>query len=144
MPDRKTLEISVEAVAVGAGSHYPDHDRAIVLQPSVAHHCVLLVIKRIENFHRIEPTDSLYPYERHGLVQRYDAPVARVMRHDGAEVVFAVHELDTGLDIIFVVDTQHQPRLVETGLIVTRYFHLDLKLPAAQGVQNGASSTVNP
>ena len=57
------------------------------------------------------------------------------MRHDGAEVVFAVHELNTGLDIIFVVDTQHQPRLVETGLIVTRYFHLDLKLPAAQGVQ---------
>ena len=56
------------------------------------------------------------------------------MGHDRAEVVPAVHKFDASLDVIFMVGAQHQSRLVETGLVVSGYFHLYFKFPSAQCV----------
>ena len=91
----------------------------VVLQPGVAHHRIFLVIKGIENLHSVQPAHCLYPHKRYGPLQRYDAPVACAVGYDSTEIVLPVHELNACLYIIFVVYPQHQPRLVEPGLVVT-------------------------
>ena len=61
------LEGSIEAISVRAGRHETYHDRDVVLQPGVAHHDIFLVVEGIEDFHGIQPSDSLDPYVGTGL-----------------------------------------------------------------------------
>ena len=135
MLDGEVFKSGIKAIAVRAGPHNPYHNRTVVLHPGVAHHCIFLVIKGIENFHGVQPAHSLYPYKRYGILQRYDTPVARAVGYDSAEIVLSVHELNASLYIVFVIYPQHQSRLVEPGPIVAGYFHFNLEFPSAQGIK---------
>ena len=66
--DFEVLKGCLEAVAVGAGSHHSYHHRGVVLQPAVAHHSVVLIVKRVENLHRIESAYRLDTDVLHRLV----------------------------------------------------------------------------
>ncbi len=68
MLDREIFKFSLETVTVRAGTHHSNHDRMIILQPSVAHHRILFIIKRIEYFHSVQSAYCLYPYEWYGFV----------------------------------------------------------------------------
>ena len=133
MLDGEILKLSFEPVTVRTSYHNPYHNRMIVLQPSVAHHRVFLIIERVENFHGIQSAHRFYLDKKHGLFQRDNAPVARAVGHDSAKIIFYIHELDTRFYIIFMVNAQHQSRLVKTCLVITGYFYFHLKF-----------STVNP
>ena len=128
------LKGGIEAVSVWAGRHETYHDRDVVLQPGVAHHDIFLVVEGIEDFHGIQPSDSLDPYVRYRLVQCDDAPVGSLVGDDRAQVELAVHKLNTCLDVVFMVNAQHQSGLVETGLVVAGHFYLHFKLSSVSGV----------
>ena len=49
------------------------------------------------------------------------------MGNYGAQVEFSVYKLNACLDVVFVVNAQHQAGLVETGFIVSGHFYFDLK-----------------
>lgn len=130
----EVFEGGIEAVSVRAGCHETYHDRNVVLQPGIAHHDIFLVVEGIEDFHRIQPSDSLDPYVRYRLVQRDDTPVGSLVGDDCAQVELAVHKLNAGLDVVFMVNAQHQSGLVETGLVIAGHFHLHFKLSSVGSV----------
>ena len=130
----RCLTWKFEALAVGAGGHGPYLHGGVVLHPGVAHEGVLLVVERVEDLYGVAPADGLDPNERHGTVQFDDAPVRSVVRDDGTQVVFAVDEFDACLDVVLVVDADHQPRLVEALAVVAADLELDLELAAVVGV----------
>ena len=130
----EVLEGSIEAISVRAGRHETHHDRDVVLQPGIAHHDIFLVVEGIEDFHGIQPSDGLDPYVRDRLVECDDAPVGSLVGDDRAQVELAVHELDAGLDVVLMVNAQHQSGLVETGLVIAGHFHFDFKLSSVGGV----------
>ena len=53
---------------------------------------------------------------------------------DCTQVVFAVYELDPRLDVVFLVDAEHQTGLVKAHLIVSRNLYLYLKLSSVGGI----------
>lgn len=134
----KMIEGCPEPFPVRAGSHRAHHDRRVVLQPGVAHQRVLLVVERIEDLDGVEPPHGLDPDAGYGLLQRDDAPVGGVVGHHGAEVVLSVHEFDARLDVVFVVDAQHQAGLVEPFAVLSRDPDLGLELSAVGGIIEGS------
>ena len=56
------------------------------------------------------------------------------MGNDRTQVKFTVDKFNTRLDIILVVDPEHQSRLVETFFIITRYLHFSFKLTTVGGI----------
>ena len=73
------LKGGIEAVSVRAGRHETYHDRDVVLQPGVAHHDIFLVVEGIEDFHGIQPSDSLDPYVRYRLFPGGYGPARRLL-----------------------------------------------------------------
>ena len=69
------FKFCLEAITVGACSHHSHHHGRIVLQPTVTHHRVLLVIERVEYLNRIEPAHRLNPNKIYRLIKFYYAPV---------------------------------------------------------------------
>ena len=55
-------------IPVRAGPHDTGHDRMVVLQPGVAHHCIFLIVKGIENLHSVH-TVSRHRQEILGKLQ---------------------------------------------------------------------------
>ena len=60
-----------------------------------------------------------------------------MVRDNRTQIIFSVDILDTRLDIVLVVDAEHQPRLIEARLVVARDLDLDLELAPAKGVEIG-------
>ena len=133
----EVLEGGAESVAVGAGTHHAHLNGGVVLQPGVAHEGVLLVVERVEYLDGVEASHGLDPDVGHGPVEGDDAPVGGVVGNHGAEVEFAVDELDAGLDVVFVVDAQHDAGLVESGLVVAGDFDFHFELTAVGGIVEG-------
>ena len=109
----------------------------VVLHPGIPHQRIFLIVERIENLDGIQAPDSLDPDKRNRLLQRNDAPVARVVGDDRTQVVFAIHKLDTRLDVVLMVDPQHQSGLVVTGPIIARHLYLHLKFATTEGIEEG-------
>ena len=130
----KVRESHVKAVSVRTCPHHSNSYRAVGLHPSVAHHGVFLVVKRIENLYRIFSADSLYPYKIYRLVEGDDTPVGCMMGHHGAEIEFSVDILYSSFDIVLMIDANHHAGLVEARLIIAGHLHLGLKLPAIFGI----------
>lgn len=106
----------------------------VCLDPCVAHHVVFLVIERIENLHGIKSAHSFNPDILYRAVEGNDAPVGSLVGDYCAEIVFAVHKLYAGLDIVLAVETYHHSCLVKSHLVVAGYFNLSLELSAIFGV----------
>ena len=126
----EVLELYVEAVAVRTSSHHTHLNWSIVLHPGIAHHGVSLVVERIENLNGIETANGFYPDVRNRLVEGNYTPVAGLVSHHGTEVVLAVYIFDTCLDVVFMVDAEHQSSLVETFFVLTGNLYLGFELTA--------------
>ena len=57
------------------------------------------------------------------------------MGHDSAEIVLSVNELDSCLDVVLLVDPEHQSGLVEADLVLTGNLHLNLELASTHGIE---------
>lgn len=62
------------------------------------------------------------------------APVRSLMRHHRTQIVFAVYKLDSGLDVVFMVNAQHQTCLVKALLIFSGNLDFHLKLASVSGI----------
>ena len=60
-----------------------------------------------------------------------------MVRDNRTQIIFSVDILDARLDIVLVVDAEHQPRLIEARLVVARDLDLDLEFAPAKGVEIG-------
>lgn len=130
----EVFESSIEAVSVRAGCHETYVYGGVVLKPGISHHDVFLVIERIEYFHGIQSSYRFNPYVRNRLVQCDDAPVGGFVGDYGAQVEFPVYKLNACLDVVLVINAQHQAGLVETGFIISGHFYLDLKFASVSCV----------
>ena len=128
------LEGRLETIAIGRGRHQAHMNRRVVLKPGITHQDIFLIIVRIEDLDRIEPADRLDPNIRHLLVQRDHAPVRSLVRHDSTQVKFPIDILDTGLDVVLMIDAKHDARLVETTFIVAHNLRLHFELAAIGGI----------
>ncbi len=99
---------------------------------------IFLIIKRVENLHGIESSHSLYPNEIYRTIESDYAPVRCFVCHDGAEIIFSVDKLNTGFDIILMVNSNHHAGLIEADLVVAGNLYLGLKLAAIFGIVEGS------
>lgn len=130
----EVAERCLETVSVGTCGKHADFHRVVCFNPCVTHHVILLVVERIENFNGIESTDCLDLDEVNGTVKRYHTPVGSLVCHNCAEIVFAINKLDSGLDIVFMVKTNHHARLVKPHFVFSRYLYFCLELTAVFGI----------
>ena len=130
----EVFELHVKTLTVWAGSHHAYLNRSIVLHPGIAHHGVSLVVERVEYFDSIETTNGFDPNVRYRFVEGNYAPVAGLVSHYGTEVVLAIHIFDTCLDVVFMVDAEHQTSLVETYLVVSCNFYFGFELSSIGGI----------
>ena len=121
-------------MTVRTGSHQSHLNGSIVLQPGISHHRIFLVIKRVKDFHCVKSSYRLNPDIRHRFFKGNHAPVRSLMRHHRTQIVFAVYKLDSGLDVVFMVNAQHQTCLVKALLIFSGNLDFHLKLASVSGI----------
>lgn len=98
------------------------------------HHCVLLVVERVEYLDCVETPHCFYPDMLNRFVESDYAPVGCVVGDNSGKVVFTIHELYSRLDIVFVVNTYHHACLVKADFVIAGYFDLRFKFASILGI----------
>src|SRR6187402_505202 len=111
--DAEVIEADLKRLLAWRCRDHTDLNRHRRREVSKPKHRPFLTIEGIGNLHRVVIALQSHPDRGRAVRARQYGPVGELARDDGTDILMSIHELDSGLDPVSLVQANHQ-----TGLMV--------------------------